>query len=380
MTKLASLNGHRKDGTSPRSGKQAPALITGGAGFIGTNLADKLLSNGMPVIVFDNMSRAGVEHNLKWLTKKHGGMVDVRVEDIRDLDAVRKAVKCASRIYHFAAQVAVTTSLDDPFSDFEVNARGTLNLLEAARERGKAAPPMIFTSTNKVYGALDDVALKVTGSRYLPVSRQFAEHGISEKRSIEFHSPYGCSKGAAEQYVLDYAHTFGLPTAVFRMSCIYGEHQCGNEDQGWVAHFLIRALNGEPITLYGDGMQVRDILFAEDLVDALLLAHDNIKLLKGHAFNIGGGPSNAISLLELLEMIGGLNNEDCEVEFDDWRTADQRYYVSDTRKFTAATGWRPRFSVRQGVTRLFKWLEEQRRRPRLISVASSPSVSQAVSG
>jgi CDP-paratose 2-epimerase len=376
MNKITNLNGHRKNGH-----KLSPALITGGAGFIGTNLADRLLSNGIPVIVLDNLSRDGVEQNLDWLVKKHPGKVDVRVADIRDVDAVRSAVATASRVYHFAAQVAVTTSLDDPFEDFEVNARGTLNLLEAVRGRGRNAPPLVFTSTNKVYGSLDDVALKVTGSRYLPVSKQLAEHGISEKRSIEFHSPYGCSKGAAEQYVLDYARTFGLPTAVFRMSCIYGEHQFGTEDQGWVAHFLIRAINGEPITLYGDGMQVRDILFAEDLVDALLLAHDNIKLLKGQAFNIGGGPSNTISLLELLEMISGLRGEDCDVELDDWRPADQRYYVSDTRKFATATGWRPRYSVRQGVTRLYKWLEAQRRRPRLVVPASNrPSVAQAISG
>src|SRR5947209_3739635 len=194
MTKLASLSGHRRDGSSHRSGKQAPALITGGAGFIGTNLADRLLSSGIPVIIFDNMSRPGVQRNLDWILKKHPGMVDVRTEDTRDVDAVRKSVADASRVFHFAAQVAVTTSLDDPFTDFEINARGTLNLLESIRERGRSAPPLIFTSTNKVYGALDDVALKVTGSRYQPVNRQFAEHGISEKRSIEFHSPYGCSK------------------------------------------------------------------------------------------------------------------------------------------------------------------------------------------
>jgi len=377
MNKITSLNGHRKNGA-----KSTPALITGGAGFIGTNLADRLLSNGIPVIVLDNLSREGVEQNLEWLVKKHPGKVDVRVADIRDENEVRRAVANASRVYHFAAQVAVTTSLDDPFSDFEVNARGTLNLLEAVRERGENAPPLIFTSTNKVYGALEDVRLKNDGSRYLPESDEYAAHGISEARSVEFHSPYGCSKGAAEQYVLDYARTFGLKTAVFRMSCIYGEHQFGTEDQGWVAHFLIRAMNGEPITLYGDGMQVRDILFAEDLVNALLLAHDNIDTVKGEAFNIGGGPGNTVSLLELLEVIAGLRGEDCDVEFDDWRTADQRYYVSDTRRFSAATGWKQTVTVKQGVTRLFSWLQAQSRRTRFVAspVGRGEGISQAVNG
>jgi CDP-paratose 2-epimerase len=377
MNKITSLNGHRKNGA-----KTNPALITGGAGFIGTNLADRLLSDGVPVIVLDNLSRDGVEQNLDWLVKKHPGKVDVRVADIRDENEVRKAVATASRVYHFAAQVAVTTSLDDPFTDFEINARGTLNLLEAIRERGGNAPPLIFTSTNKVYGALDDVRLRNDGSRYLPESNEYAAHGISEARSVEFHSPYGCSKGAAEQYVLDYARTFDLKTAVFRMSCIYGEHQFGTEDQGWVAHFLIKAIKGEPITLYGDGMQVRDILFAEDLVNALLLAHDNIGKIKGEAFNIGGGPGNTVSLLELLEIIAGLRGQDCEVEFDDWRPADQRYYVSDTRKFSGATGWKQSVTVKQGVKRLFDWLQVSRRRTRFVpsSAARGAQVSQALNG
>src|SRR4051812_26401127 len=313
--------------------RKRPVLITGGAGFIGTNLADRLLCEGTPVIVYDNLSRPGVETNLDWLLAKHGKLVEVEIADVRDRRILANSVRRASRVYHFAAQVAVTTSLVDPVSDFEINAQGTLYMLEALRALGSDAPPLVFTSTNKVYGALDDVNLTVQEDRYLPVDRDIKSFGVSEQRSVDFHSPYGCSKGCADQYVLDYARTFKLPAAVFRMSCIYGEHQFGTEDQGWVAHFLIRALNGEPITLYGDGMQVRDILFAEDLVDALLLAHDNIKLLKGQAFNIGGGPANTISLLELLEMIAGLRGEDCDVEFDDWRPADQRYYVSDTRKF-----------------------------------------------
>jgi CDP-paratose 2-epimerase len=340
------------------SGRQLkhPVLITGGAGFIGTNLADRLLTAGVPVIIYDNLSRPGVETNLDWLMSKYGKKVDVEIADIRDRVTLSRCVRRAARVYHFAAQVAVTTSLTDPVSDFEVNAQGTLYLLEALRSLGSGAPPLVFTSTNKVYGALDDVNLSVQGNRYLPSDPAIKAHGIGEQRSIDFHSPYGCSKGSADQYVLDYARTFDIPAAVFRMSCIYGEHQFGTEDQGWVAHFLIRAIKGEPITLYGDGMQVRDILFAEDLVNALILAGDNMPRVSGRAFNIGGGPSNAISLLELLDLIAELRGRACNVEMDDWRLADQRFYVSDTRTFERATGWKPSVSVKTGVGRLYRWL------------------------
>jgi CDP-paratose 2-epimerase len=261
------------------------------------------------------------------------------------------------RVFHFAAQVAVTTSLRDPFLDFDVNARGTLNLLEAIRAL-EDRPSLLFTSTNKVYGHLDDVALRRCGVRYEPEDAAIARRGISESRPLDFHSPYGCSKGAAEQYVLDYARTFDLPAAVFRMSCIYGPHQFGTEDQGWVAHFLIQALKRQPLTLYGDGLQVRDILFAGDLVDAMLLAHREIRRIGGEAFNIGGGPSRTVSLLELLDLMRELLGDRAAVDIEPWRPADQRYYVSDTAKFEAATGWRPTTSVRAGVTHLLEWLME----------------------
>jgi CDP-paratose 2-epimerase len=341
---------------------ERPILITGGAGFIGTNLADRLLSEGTPVLLYDNLSRAGVEQNLAWLRHKHGGLVQFELGDTRNRETLRRAVQRATGIFHFAAQVAVTTSLDDPIDDFEINARGTLNLLEAARALDNP-PPLIFTSTNKVYGEMNDVKLRINDGRYEPEDPAMREFGFSEARGVHFHSPYGCSKGCAEQYVLDYARTFGLRTAVFRMSCIYGLHQFGNEDQGWVAHFLIRALEGKPITLYGDGRQVRDILFAEDLVDAFLLAKANIHELSGRAFNIGGGPANTISLLELLGLITELNSAMPEVRFADWRTADQQYYVSDTREFCAATGWKPRVGVHEGVERLYNWLKEFRAAP-----------------
>jgi CDP-paratose 2-epimerase len=334
-----------------------PALITGGAGFIGTNVARRLLENGEDVVLFDNLSRPGVARNLEWLRENYSARVQFIKADIREAGAVREAVSNAGKVFHFAAQVAVTTSLDDPTSDFEVNARGTLNLLEAIR-RMDAPPPLVYTSTNKVYGDLADVEIDGAGSRYEPIDSDLRAHGFSESRCLHFHSPYGCSKGAADQYVLDYARTFKIPALVFRMSCIYGVHQFGNEDQGWVAHFLIRAIANAPITIYGDGKQVRDILFIDDLVNAFMLAQANIHQLSGQAFNMGGGPRNTISLLELLRIIEEIHEKRPPAKFDDWRAADQQYYVSDTRKFSEATGWKPRTTVSQGISRLHHWLLE----------------------
>ena len=339
--------------------EQGPVLITGGAGFVATNVAHRLLSAGRPVIVYDNLSRDGVEQNLEWLRDVHGDLVRIQLGDVRDVEALTSVVRQARQVYHFAAQVAVTTSLTDPFHDFEVNARGTLNLLQAVRSCERP-PSVLFTSTNKVYGHLEDVGLRQADTRYEPVNPALRRHGISEARCLEFHSPYGCSKGVAEQYVLDYARTFGLQTVVFRMSCIYGPHQFGTEDQGWVAHFLIAALRGEPLAIYGDGLQVRDILFVDDLVDAMLLAQENIDAISGQAFNIGGGPANTVSLVELLDIIGELTGRRPVARTQPWRTADQRYYVSDTRKFSQATRWQPSIGVREGVAMLLDWLVASR--------------------
>jgi CDP-paratose 2-epimerase len=341
-----------------------PILITGGAGFIGANLAHRLLTAGRPVLVLDSLARAGVERNLRWLRETHGGLLRFERGDVRDPATVRKAVAQAEQVFHFAAQVAVTDSLTDPVEDFEVNARGTLNVLEAIR--AQASPPaLVFTSTNKVYGALDDVALRRRNRRYEPASEPLARSGVGESRPLDFHSPYGCSKGAADQYVRDYARSYGLPTIVFRMSCIYGPHQFGTEDQGWVAHFLIRALADLPITIYGDGRQVRDLLFVDDLVDALLLAQRHMPTEAGEVFNIGGGPTNALSLLDALELIGELTGGPPRTRFDAWRVGDQRYYVTDTRKFTEATGWRPRVAAAEGLARLATWLRAPGRTPAL---------------
>jgi CDP-paratose 2-epimerase len=330
-------------------------LITGGAGFIATNVADRLLAGGRRVRLLDNLSRPGVDTNVAWLQTRYGDRVEFVRGDTRDQAAVMHAVRDVDQVFHFAAQVAVTTSLVDPFLDFEVNARGTLNLLEAIRAL-EAPPSLLFTSTNKVYGDLDDVALTRHRQRYDPADERLAAEGISEARPLDFHSPYGCSKGAAEQYVLDYARTFGLPATVFRMSCIYGPHQFGTEDQGWVAHFLIQALRRRPLTLYGDGLQVRDILFAQDLVEAMLLAHERIEDTAGEAFNIGGGPSRTISLIELLDTIAEITGERPAFGIEPWRPADQRYYVSNTTKFERLTGWRPKVGCREGIERLLSWL------------------------
>jgi len=332
------------------------ALLTGGAGFVGVNLAKRLLDEGRRVCILDNLARAGVRNNLRFLQERYPARLDVLVADVRDDGAVTRAVERADEIYHLAAQVAVTTSLTAPVEDFDINARGTLNVLEAARRR-KPAPLVIYTSTNKVYGNLADVALKKQSQRYVPVDKALREKGVDESRTLDFHSPYGCSKGSAEQYVLEYARSYGLPAVVFRMSCIYGPHQYGNEDQGWVAHFLIQARAGRPVSVYGDGFQVRDVLFVEDLVEAFCAARQRIDALRGCAFNIGGGPANTLSLLELLSLLNERQGHAVATQFVGWRTADQRYYVSNTSRFTAVTGWQARTPPREGIERLSQWLE-----------------------
>ncbi|WP_242393821.1 SDR family NAD(P)-dependent oxidoreductase [Anaeromyxobacter oryzisoli] len=340
-------------------------LVVGGAGFIGANLAHRLLSSGARVRVLDSLARPGVERNLAWLQATHGERLEATIADVRDAEAVARAVRGVSAVFHLAAQVAVTTSLVTPLHDFEVNARGTLNVLEAAR-REDPPPFVLFTSTNKVYGALEDVSLVDVGSRYAPVEPGL-RRGISEARSLAFHSPYGCSKGAAEQYVLDWARTYGVPGTVFRMSCIYGPHQLGTEDQGWVAHFLLQAMHRRPITLYGDGKQVRDVLFVEDLLDAFLAARERPREVAGRAFNVGGGPENTVSLLELLELVAELEGVAPRVLHDGWRLADQRWYVSDPSSLGRLAGWAPRTGVREGVARLHAWLRDAARAPRPVA-------------
>ncbi|KKC24625.1 SDR family NAD(P)-dependent oxidoreductase [Sphingomonas sp. SRS2] len=336
-----------------------PVLITGGAGFIGSNIADRLASSGHDVVIYDALARAGVETNLSWLQKRHPGRIAVLIADIRDEDRLRDAVIDAKAIFHMAAQVAVTTSLVDPREDFEINMRGTLNLLDAIRNEAPETP-LIFASTNKVYGDLRGVHLSLDDDGYHPQDDFARRHGISEDQPLDFHTPYGCSKGAADQYVLDYARSFGLRAAVLRMSCIYGPRQMGTEDQGWVAHFLIRALQGEPITLYGDGHQVRDILEVSDAVTAYLAAWSHIDDIRGRAYNLGGGPANAVSLRRLLDHVGNLLGREIAVEFADWRAGDQRYFVADTLMLQAELGVAPNVGWKTGVERLARWLAAER--------------------
>jgi CDP-paratose 2-epimerase len=329
-------------------------LITGGAGFIGANLANRLLEAGESVRIFDNLSRPSVNLNLEWLRERYRNKLEVRLGDVCDRTAIGDAVRGASSVFHLAAQVAVTTSLTDPMHDFEVNARGTLNVLEAVRAAPRP-PYLLLTSTNKVYGALTDIPLERLETRYQPLASDVRHHGVSEQRSLDLYSPYGCSKGTADQYVLDYGRSYGVPSVVFRMSCIYGPRQFGTEDQGWLAHFFIHALRGQGITIYGDGLQVRDALYVDDLVDALVAARE--ARLVGRAFNIGGGPKNSLSLLELLNIMRDTYRYEPAISYLPNRVGDQRYYVSDTRRFTQATGWKPRTSVGEGISRLHGWLK-----------------------
>lgn len=343
---------------SSKNGHGPHALITGGAGFIGTNLAQNLLDDGYTVTIYDNLSRKHVTKNLQWLQERYRTNLHVHIADIRNPYELRQAMEPADEVFHLAGQVAVTTSLEHPLDDFDVNLRGTLNLLEIMRTMDQP-PNLIFTSTNKVYGNLQNIKLQQGDTQYYPIDAALKQHGVSEDFSLDMHSPYGCSKGSADQYVLDYARVYDLSTVVFRMSCIYGPHQYGNEDQGWVAHFLISAVQNQPITIFGNGKQVRDILYVGDLVQAFRMAQENIHRIKGEAFNIGGGSENAVSLLEILDAIEQVHGVKPKITFDEWRVGDQRYYVSDTRKFQLYTGWKPQTSPMQGLKKMYRNMQSQ---------------------
>ena len=318
-------------------------LITGGAGFIGSNLAEHLLPiRGTRVRILDNLSRKDVARNLEWLQAKarnSGRNLEFVQADVRDGEAVRKAVADVSEIYHFAAQVAVTKSIDDPRHDFQVNAFGTLNVLEAAR-KSILKPFVLFTSTNKVYGALRSVPVVADGTHYR--AREPGFRGVDESEQLDFHSPYGCSKGTADQYVRDYARIYGIPTVVFRMSCIAGPRQFGNEDQGWVAHFLYSVLAGKKLTIYGDGLQVRDILHVYDLIEAMVQVRNRIEVTKGNVYNLGGGMQRAVSILEMLKAIERETGKKVLCNHGGVRPGDQPLYISDTSKLRRDTGWQPR--------------------------------------
>ncbi len=333
-------------------------LITGGAGFIGANYVARLLARGEDVAIFDNLSRHGVERNLAWLQTRFPERALTFIRgDVRDAVLLASSARDVDVIVHLASQVAVTTSVQDPRTDFECNALGTFNVLEAARGSGRR-PIVLYASTNKVYGGMEDLRVDELETRY--AYRDFP-HGIPESYPLDFHSPYGCSKGAGDQYVRDYARIYDLPTVVFRQSCIYGPHQFGVEDQGWVAWFLIAALLGKPITIYGNGKQIRDVLFVEDLLDAYDAAIGAIDRAAGEVYNVGGGPANQLSIWsEFQPLLEGLFGRAIPVARGDWRPGDQRIYVSDIRKATRDLGWQPHVGVAEGVQRLHTWITENR--------------------
>ena len=322
-------------------------LITGGAGFIGSNLAARLLTQSQASIrIFDNLSRRNVATNLTWLQSLPGAgdRLTFHLGDVRNAHQVCTVMSGCTEVYHLAAQVAVTTSVLDPVEDFSINALGTLNVLEAARSQPQS-PFLLFTSTNKVYGGLEMIPVRMEGLRYVPIARKFS--GVDESAPLDFHSPYGCSKGAADQYVRDYARIYNLPTIVFRMSCICGPRQFGTEDQGWVAHFLYSMLCRRAITVYGSGCQVRDILHVDDLLDAMEAVRMSKGVPRGSIFNLGGGKDQARSVNEMLASIEELLEVKRQVRYGEIRPGDQPLYISDTTKLFQLTGWKPSRHVRK---------------------------------
>ncbi len=333
-------------------------LVTGGAGFIGANLVDRALSSGRRVTILDDLSRPGAEEHVRWLRERHGEAFRLIVRSITDTDACERAVDDADVVYHLAAQVAVTTSVSDPRHDFEINALGTFNLLEAIRQSSHQ-PTLVFASTNKVYGELAHRQTIESETRHMFANLPL---GISESEPLDFHSPYGCSKGAADQYVHDYARIYGLPTVVFRQSCIYGPRQMGVEDQGWVAWFAIAALTGRPISIFGDGKQVRDLLYIDDLLDAYEVAVTQIDVTAGKVYNMGGGADNALSIWwefgPLLEEVIG--REIPAPTFAPVRPGDQPVFIADTTRFRNDTGWKPATPIPMGLARLVDWISDNR--------------------
>jgi CDP-paratose 2-epimerase len=328
-------------------------LVTGGCGFIGANVVLDRLRRGDRVRVLDNYSRLGSEHTRDELALRGSNRhLEFLNGDVRNKSDVASAVEGVDVVFHLAAQVAVTTSVADPATDFETNAVGTFNVLEAVRASIRR-PIVIYASTNKVYGALSGLEPTRRDTRYELAGTPF---GVDEAAPLDFHSPYGCSKGSADQYVIDYARIYGLRTVVFRQSCIYGPWQYGNEDQGWVAHFALQALDRQPITIFGDGLQVRDLLYVGDLVAAYELALQRIDTVSGRAYNIGGGPTGAVSLLEYLEFLEQKLGYSIAVTHDKWRPGDQRVYISDVRAVTRDLDWQARTPLAAGMDALLPWL------------------------
>jgi CDP-paratose 2-epimerase len=333
-------------------------VITGGAGFIGCHAAASFHAKGDRVVLVDNLSRRGADANLAWLRDR--GVTDFIKADIRDASQMCDVMaqhKDADCVLHLAAQVAVTTSVKDPREDFEINALGTFNVLEAVRTAADAKPTVIYSSTNKVYGNLEHVRVVERDGRYSYEDRPF---GVDESEPMDFHSPYGCSKGAGDQYVRDYARIYGLKTIVFRQSCIYGTRQFGIEDQGWIAWFCVAATTGQPFSIFGDGKQIRDTLWVGDLIDAYERALERIDEVSGEVFNVGGGPENTMSLNELVRLLDRSFGKPFNPPYADWRPGDQRVFVADVRKAERLLGWAPRIRTVEGVEKLLGWVRENR--------------------
>lgn len=329
-------------------------VITGGAGFIGSNLASRLLANGERVLIYDNLSQPGSDRNLQWLKESFEGELQIRIADIRDSYALGEALYHSKQVYHLAAQTSVDISASAPYEDYQINAGGTLGLLECLRSLSQP-PTLVYTSTSKVYGPLSEIELVRELTRYIPQNQQIRRHGIDESFSLNYFSPFASSKGTSDQYVLQYARTYSLPAVVLRLGTVYGPHQLVQGEQGWVTQFIQRAFNQEPIILNGDGMQVRDLLYVDDLIDALILAQSNITRMSGEAFNIGGGQSNTLSLLEFIQMIESLHGEKPYIRLTDWRIGDQKYYVSNNRKLEQLIDWSPTVKVQDGISALYEW-------------------------
>jgi CDP-paratose 2-epimerase len=329
-------------------------FITGGAGFIGCNSADYFLLQGHEVVIYDNLSRAGGQANLGWLGDRHGeGWRFVR-GDVRDAALLSESLRGADAVLHLASQVAVTTSVLNPRQDFEINALGTFNVLEAVRLHAPHAA-VLYASSNKVYGGMEEVQVVQQGERY--AFADFVE-GIPENFPLDFHSPYGCSKGAGDQYTIDYARIYGLRSVSLRQSCIYGRRQFGVEDQGWVAHFVIAAALGRPITIYGDGRQVRDLLHVSDLVRAYDLCIRNIDRLSGLALNLGGGPENTLAVWsEFGPLLASLLGHEAPATYAGWRPGDQKVFVANVSRAEALLGWKPQTSPADGIRDLFGWVQ-----------------------
>jgi CDP-paratose 2-epimerase len=330
-------------------------LVTGGAGFIGSNYAFRLIQRGERVTIFDNLSRGGAKRNLAWLEDAFGkDSFRLVVGDVRNADLIAESAKQADAIVHLAGQVAVTTSVMNPRDDFESNALGTFNALEAAR-LSERNPIFLYASTNKVYGGMDDVEVFEEDTRWL---YKDLEHGCAETQQLDFHSPYGVSKGTGDQYTRDYSRIFGLRSVVFRQSCIYGPRQFGIEDQGWLAWMMIAAVTGRKITIYGDGKQVRDVLHVNDLLDAYDAAIEKIDVSKGQVYNMGGGKRNVMAIwAEFGPILERLLGKEIEVAREGWRPGDQRVFYADHRKATRELGWSPKIDLEEGLDLMFEWVK-----------------------